>query len=298
MMEWVRRHFKKFKAGHDQVGFVEAELRSPSEDKKASKKRSLGKKIMDFCSSLKGRKKIQALMALRDFRTFWYIRTAHAFPGLNEGCTEFSDTKEISQRLKILFKPPIGIDDAEYKSAFPIWWSRGMSDMYIKEIKILKTTDVGVFLLADIIELCISRLVFVNGGQDWNRYIYCELEAMPPSDVFDGDIEGMIERRGYAYEEYGLYKRRHITRGEYCDGAFVKNGKVINTKGKENLRYRYLSKCNILFSSSFSSLYGYPKIDLKVDELMRLSINDRDKETELFNLLLSGKKPVRRGDMV
>jgi hypothetical protein len=82
----------------------------------------------------------------------------------------------------------------------------------------------------------------------WKSFVYIQTKADLPIGIYSQtkeDIERMISNFGYAWEEYGLFEDKPITRSCYDDGAAVIDGKVVDTFGAE-LRARYLSKYNLL----------------------------------------------------
>jgi len=56
------------------------------------------------------------------------------------------------------------------------------------------------------------------------------------------------------YGEYGLFRKKYVTRQEYDDGVTVVNGKPVDLIGKVKLRTRKLSKYNFLIAPSTSPI--------------------------------------------
>jgi hypothetical protein len=55
--------------------------------------------------------------------------------------------------------------------------------------------------------------------------------------------------RGYAIEEYALFRGRPIPRTQYDDGAAVIDGKVVDLEGKAELRLHYLTPYNLIIAA-------------------------------------------------
>lgn len=54
--------------------------------------------------------------------------------------------------------------------------------------------------------------------------------------------------RGFAREEFGLFRGRPVSRAEYDDGSTVIDGEVIDMSGESQLRVRYVTPYNLLIA--------------------------------------------------
>lgn len=180
-----------------------------------------------------------------DTRAFFDYRMAKAFPGLR-GLKWYNEPDEAIRRLEVLLRQPLqgkslGMSD-------PIWNFRGSSNIDIDSFKIINNEK----CLIGIEECVINRICAYRSSQYYRSFVYIELK--PEEPIFDSDTEGIqmqLDYFGYASEEYALYSGYPVNRQEYDDGAAVINGKLVDFKGKSELRCRYLSKYNFIICAKF-----------------------------------------------
>lgn len=169
---------------------------------------------------------------------FFSERFGKAFPGVR-GIQWFDEPKVAVDRLCLLLKEPL-----VFPNVSPVWWWRN-GDLQISSIK----REGENFLLMDGQELLIKRIAAVDPGAYWQQFVYVEVLPMPPTGVYpDLDIKMHIEIRGYASEEFGLFKGHFISREEYDDGAAVIDGDVESLEGNAELRVRYLTPYNFIIA--------------------------------------------------
>lgn len=198
---WVYKHFQ---------GTVEAQTSTQVAQSLLSPLILKAKKIKNFMTSHKARRFNQ----LRQSTVFFAYRFAKAFPGCREMC-EINEPKEAIHRLGTLLEKPISIH-YENRRATPIWWFRGHNNMHIESFrKVAKNR----FILNEIYFFQIKKLVAVSHPSYFRKFIYIEVDGMEPTGTSNPDIEAQVERRGYAYEEYGEYGRFKKT---LCDSRRVR----------------------------------------------------------------------------
>jgi hypothetical protein len=169
---------------------------------------------------------------------FFSERFGKAFPGVR-GIQWFEEPKVAVDRLCLLLKEPL-----VFSNVSPIWWWRN-GDLQISSIK----REGDDFILMDGQELLIKRVAAVDPGAYWQQFVYVEVFPMSPTGVYpELDIQLHIKARGYASEEFGMFKGCFISREEYDDGAAVLDGNVESLEGNAELRARYLSPYNFIIA--------------------------------------------------
>lgn len=165
-------------------------------------------------------------------------RLTNEFPSVN-GLQYFKYNPKIGCKLQKI----INVKPEAYGK---IWWFRGTSNNHIREFKVLNRTT----CLLDIEELKIEKVYVYNDGVYWRNFIYIETIPSKKTGLYPynkANIDRYFLENGPYYEEYGLYGHHKMTRREYDNSGYTKkNGKTINTKGKETLRVRYLTKYNLI----------------------------------------------------
>lgn len=157
---------------------------------------------------------------------------AKAFPG-QRGLSTYN-SKDAVYRLGLMFS---------YNVSNLFWWRRGSYDSPIKHFQKLSKTKI----LFDITEYEVDFISVYKSKHKGRSFIYVETKADTPTGLYQLDIENEINTFGYATEEYAIYKSKLITREEYDDGAMNgKQGKIIDTSNKAQLRVRYLTKYNYI----------------------------------------------------
>jgi hypothetical protein len=223
---------------------------------------------------------------------FFSDRLSAAFPG-QRGCVWYDDPKVIVDRLSIFFQKPINFDynTTEGISSHPIWWFRNTSCMYINEYKRLSRTKI----LLGIQEIEIKRMAVHIDKLYYKSFIYLEANGEKQTGLYNlsqENLQWQIKSFGYAFEEYGLFKKRPITRNEYDDHATVINGKVVSTDGA-TLRYRYLTDYNLIIAahnSPFNSDKFQSQSELYFNDILLGS----KKADELFEFLGGFNKIERK----
>jgi hypothetical protein len=184
---------------------------------------------------------------------FFHHRICSSFPGI-EGLQWFMNSNEALDRLELLLKEPTYFEKSVGHgiTSDPIWWFRPLRALYVRRFKRVSQTR----CLLDHDELEIDKIAVFRSSAYWQSFIYVQTKADSPIGLYsqtNEDLERMKSNFGYAWEEYGLFEGKPITRSCFDDGAAVVDGKVTDTFGAE-LRVRYLSKYNFLITSKFSPI--------------------------------------------
>ncbi len=198
---------------------------------------------------------------------FFSERFAKAFPGVR-GIQWFRNSAEVLERLAIFFTKPI-----VFSGALPIWWWRS-GDMHIQHFSIL-SNNTG---LLDHQEIRIEELAAVNAGSYYQEFLYIKAQPSQPSGLYDtSHIPDQIALRGYAKEEFALFRGRPITRAEYDDGAATFDGRVVELNGEAELREIFLTPYNLIIAPHESPINN----------------NDFDQaRDELLNKILRGQATI------
>lgn len=198
---------------------------------------------------------------------FFSHRFTNAFPGVR-GTTWFRSPIEAVKRIEIFFAIPFVFSDAQ-----PIWWWRS-GDMFIQRFS--KLTEDTVLL--DYQEITIDEMAAVNEGSYYQEFIYIKAKPSPPSGLYEcTHIQDQVALRGYASEEFALFRGRPVTRAEYDDGAAVIDGSVIELSGEAQLRERFLTPYNFIIAA-----HENPINNNRFDEV----------RNELLNRLLRGEATI------
>jgi hypothetical protein len=173
---------------------------------------------------------------------FFQKRFTSAFPGMRS-LTWIEDKTEISARLLELLRAPLRFADGT-----PIWWWRDGN----LQIESFSKIDEDIFLM-NYEELKISHVAAVPGRSYKQNFVYVEVEEMPPTGLYPVPSTESREKRleffGYDTEEYGLYKNKNLlTRGEYDDGAALRDGVLIRTASESELRIRHITPYNFIIA--------------------------------------------------
>lgn len=179
---------------------------------------------------------------------FFDNRLRGAFPGLR-GIEVIDDPEIAADRLELLLKAPLRIKD----HADPIYYFHGSSCLGVEKLTRVSPTK----CLMDVDELELNRIAAFHLSDYCRDFVYVEVKPEEPCGVYqyepETDFNESAKKLGLSeyWEEYGIYrdaegKEIPITRAEYDDGATVKDGKVIDLKGKTELRVRYLTPYNFV----------------------------------------------------
>jgi hypothetical protein len=188
---------------------------------------------------------------------FFSNRFSDSFPGVR-GIQWFKDPHEAVKRLKLFFREPFVFRDSN-----PIWrWRSG--DMHIDHFEVLSPDTV----LLDSHELAVEELAAVNAGAYYQSFLYIKTKPVQPTGLYDqSSIPAQVEQRGYAREEFGLFRGRPVSRAEYDDGSTVIDGEVVDMKCEVQLRVRYITPCNLLIAPRESPINN-SRFDNQRDEML------------------------------
>ncbi len=214
---------------------------------------------------------------------FFAERVSKSFPGIRN-LQWFHGPSEALDRLEILLRDPIHFEMAQGYGVTndPIWWFRGGPALYIPSFTRLSETR----CLMDVAELEIDRLAIFHSLSYWQSYVYLEVRPDHPIGVYPIDslaIDQMIDYRGYAYEEYGIFQKTAITRACYDDGAAVIDGIVTDTSGA-HLRVHYLSRYNFFITSKYSPINS-KTFDVASKPLLNDILRGKDRFSELHAMI-------------
>jgi hypothetical protein len=197
---------------------------------------------------------------------------------------EITSSKEAIDRLVVLLKHPLRWvwQDDEHSTigVDPIWWWRGSSSMSIQHFSRVNDSEI----LLDEMELPVRRIVAVNAASYWQSFVYVETDPKPPVGIYEQTQEKVsrwIRDFGYAYEEYGLFEGRPVTRAEYDDGAAMIDGKPQRILGAQ-LRARYLTPYNLVIAPHESPINNN-MFGERFEELMNGILNGNCSVEELSN---------------
>lgn len=214
-------------------------------------------KKIKILANLKARHQVKVYNRLRQSTVFFAQQFSKAFPGCREIC-EIDDPKEAINRLNVLLEKPLSGTNGRF-TVTPIWWFRGQHNMHIDAYQKRggPFSENGKFLLNDIYDYQIKKLIAVSHPSYFRKFVYVEIVGMEPSGVGEPCIAAQVERKGYAHEEcgeYGTFRKRYVTREEYDDGAIILNGKPFDISKKVKLRVRSLTPYNFLIAPHASPI--------------------------------------------
>ncbi len=183
-----------------------------------------------------------------DSTVFFYKRFASAFPGIR-GLKWFSNHEEIKVRLNKLLEQPLVIDGYT-----PIWWWRD-GNLHIDSFRY--NQEEKIYLMGPE-ELKISKIAAFNPNDYCRCFVYVETKPMPQTGLYqysEEDIKDYVKEKGYYWEEYGLYKGKHlVSRAEYDDGAAFIDGELIEFDRDVELRVRYVTPYNFVIAAHHSPI--------------------------------------------
>ncbi|MDD2228090.1 MAG: hypothetical protein PHY48_01615 [Candidatus Cloacimonetes bacterium] len=185
--------------------------------------------------------------------TFFHYRLTDAFPRLENGITEFNDRWTIIKRLKILLGEPLTFSTDDSRPGFdshPIWWFRGMYNLWIDRFIVLDRRKV----LINIDEYLVTKLIVYKSKHNYRDFIYVECAPDKPSGAYQHtkeSIEREVNEYGFCQEEFGLHSKRIITRKEYDEGSTLIHNNPTSTTGAK-LRSRVLTKYNFIIAAKHS----------------------------------------------
>lgn len=169
---------------------------------------------------------------------FFSERFGLAFPGVR-GVEWFEEPKIAVDRLCFLLKEPL-----VFPNISPIWWWRN-GDLQISSVR----READNLLLMDGEELQVKRIAAVDPGAYWQQFVYVEVEPLPPTGLYpELDLQASIDRKGFASEEFALFRGKFISREMYDDGAAVLDEVPVPLEGNAELRIRYLTPYNFIIA--------------------------------------------------
>jgi hypothetical protein len=234
------------------------------------------------------KRKSIVLPTLRETSTsFFSQRISAAFPG-QRAVIWYDKPKEIVERLKIVFAPPIHFSsngDYGYEtSSQPIWWLRGYESTSITQFKVLSNSKV----LIGHHEVEIKRIAVNSDARYYKCFIYIECKAEKPTGVYKqftpDAIKERVKESGLCYEEYAMFGKIPISRTEYDDGGAVIKGRIYDTRLKADFRIRYLSEYNFIIAAAHSP-YNSKKFNHNSKEYFDGILSDKVSLVSFFNYL-------------
>lgn len=149
----------------------------------------------------------------------------------------------------------------------PIWMFRGGISIGIKQFR-----QIGpeTFLIGNH-ELKVSRVALCESPLYYRNFVYVECEGLTPTGIEARASERLkeaIEEGRSIYEEYGITDDGLlVTREEYDDGAAERDGKIIDTVGRTEVRVRYLTPFNFVLCAQMSPINN-TQYDRRMGELL------------------------------
>ncbi|HEX8192042.1 MAG TPA: hypothetical protein VF552_04015 [Allosphingosinicella sp.] len=192
---------------------------------------------------------------------FFYERVGDAFPGKRD-IYWTTGPADVELRLSRLLSGQLRIGRST-----PIWIFRGGISMPIAKFRQLGPET----FLFDHYEVKVSRLALSVSDSYYRCFVYVEGEPLAPIGINPHAAEA-AERwasEGRIYnEEYGLTDDGLVvTREEYDDGAAERDGRIIDTAGRTELRCRYLTRSNFILCAQMSPINN-TRYDRRMGELL------------------------------
>jgi len=217
-------------------------------------------------------------------------RISGAFPGIR-GLKWFEKPERALKHLEILLKYPIKFDhcNGHGVSTTPFFYFRGYANQ-ITDFQMLTNTR----FLINSGEMELDRICVFRSESYWQNYIYVEIKADTPSganDITKDSINNMIQSRGFADEEYGLFQDTCISRTCYDDKAAIINGEITDTS-KAVLRRRFLTPYNFLIASQFSPINS-SEFDSISEPILNSIIMGKDRFEKLHETILNLRRNER-----
>lgn len=221
---------------------------------------------------------------------FFAERFATAFPGVRS-TSWFTEPDDIEQRLTALLRAPLTFPDG-----LPVWYWRGGN----LQIESFRRLSPGLFLM-DTDELLISRVAAVYGSTYKRHFVYVRSEAMEPTGLYRNSMSeqaAALEQNGFDYEEYGLVDNvKPVKRSEYDDGAAVIDGRLVDLRGRSQLRVRYTTPYNFVIAANGSPINNNRFDELLVENLNEALVGGEQEEAVVERLRgLVQKLPLRGGE--
>lgn len=212
--------------------------------------------------------------------SFFAQRFAAAFPGVRD--ISWYEGREAIRRLEVLMELPLVFQNGSGETT-PIWWWRDGNLQISKFKKLTRNT-----VLLNTKELKVRRIAAVPSSSYYRCFVYLEAEPMKPCGAYEWTEAQKLQcvrDFGYAWEEYGLYKGKHIvSREEYDDNAAEINGKLVNLSHDVELRERYITPYNLVIASHMSPINNN-EFDHVLHEFMNRMLLNETKIDELYEHL-------------
>jgi hypothetical protein len=136
-------------------------------------------------------------------------------------------------------------------------------------------------------ELKVVRLALYQSEDYYRCFVYVECEPLAPIGLYDHTAESArrAAARGDTYaEEYGVTDDGMlITRDEYDDGAAERDGKIIETNGRAEIRSRYLAPFNFVLCAQMCPINN-SRHDREMRELLDRMLLGEDLFDEFVRL--------------
>lgn len=267
--------YEQIAAEHPAYAHLDALVRSMTQQKAAERP--------DSIDAI--RKRLRPQAAHESSTTFFTKRFANAFPGVR-GIKTLTSPGEALTRLRLLLQEPLKLG-----TSAPIWWWRD-GNLQIEQASVLDDRT----LLLDGQELIIDWIAAVNSGAYYQQFVYLQTLPSKPSGLYDYSyIDRAVADRGYAREEFAIYKGRLVTLAEHDDGAAVIDGMPVRFEEPAHSRVRYLSPYNLVIAP-FDSPINNDEFDSALTHLMNGLLRKEVQLTELVNAVLQlPKRQTHRG---
>ncbi|MDN4632079.1 hypothetical protein QCD71_11175 [Sphingomonas sp. PsM26] len=196
-----------------------------------------------------------------DSTPFFFERVGDAFPG-KRGIYWTTGPEDVAMRLGRLLGGELRIGRST-----PIWMFRGGISIGIERFR-----QIGpeTFLIGNH-ELKVSRVALCESPLYYRNFVYVECEGLTPTGIDARSSERLKEatEEGTSIsEEYGLTDDGLlVTREEYEDGAAERDGKIIDTAGRTEVRIRYLTPFNFVLCAQLSPINN-SQYDHRIGELL------------------------------
>jgi hypothetical protein len=204
---------------------------------------------------------------------YFHFEFGRAFPEITSNKL-FTNKKEIYHRLAVLLTNPTAIGSSD-SAHDPIWIFRGIAAMPVKRFKIIDDDT----CLLNYEEMNIESMYVYKEGAYWQDFIYLKLKPQPQTCISSYTEENILDKiinRGFADEEFGIFKGRYISSIEVDNGHYVSNGKIHPINGRAEKRIRYLSKYSFFISAKASPLnYDNSKFQQYVELFCREECEDK-----------------------
>lgn len=214
-------------------------------------------------------------------------RFAQAFPGVR-GVIRYTEPADIRRRLEKLLKEPL-----VYSDGTPIGWWRGDRNLHIQRFRYIEDN----VCLMDIDELKIRMIAAANYGNYKRQFVYVEVDGMLPTGLYKSTAASIAEVESgtsdfpFSWEEYGIVDGKYlVTRAQLDDGAAEIDGKLEDTRGRTELRARYVTPYNFVIAAMESPINN-GEFDSRLEMLLDVMLKGQDVLDQLAKDVL--RLPIR-----